>query len=302
MKFIDFNPDIDNVLKNQFVSTYGLTGSGKSTFALTGDPDDGPTVFLPFDPRSYSARVTAVRDWGARIIIPDGIGISADAADGNIDMNKVLKKSEAKKKASSGKSYKVWTGDQDTAKQMQKVFRELCDHMATCPRSEAAVLAVDDAKWLGSIWVVAETGMFFGGATKKDYGEIYKDLGDTLSKLQRHTGCDKDVILTHHYEEKWAKGDDGEREPTGTYEPKWVSRVPKLSDVVLEHFITPLDHRYGGGKIGIRFTHKLPADAYGLFGHELIGADQCRFSYVKTILTDAEVRKMHLEIMAEEAG
>ena len=271
MEYVEI--DEQQKLTNQFTITYGKVGVGKTTFMLSSGE---PTILLPFDKRHYSAVQTAMELFGTPVHIPkplmDIIGT------GESDMNAVIDKRQVERtRAGTSKKWKQWVGDQDVAKRLQAIVTEVIEDVIAAPRDKIAMLAVDDAKWLHTIWGLAETGVLWG-APKEESGAANSALAEVLGRLQRASFCDKDVIMCHHLEETW-EGEGGDRAPTGEFKPKWFKRMPGLADQVIEHFID--EER---GDIGYRFVMKFPADQMGLYRHEFYGRDECRYDVFKSRL------------------
>lgn len=280
MEFVHYSQPEE--LENQFTVTYGPKGSGKTTFGLSMNPGQ-PLLMIDLDRRSYSARNTAIKGWGADIVeIP---GLEVDPS--NIrTMDEILnKRQEAVPKRSGKGTYDVWKLDRAAAIDVREMIREGLAHAASCPSSKVASVFVDDGKWLGTIWAAAasEDGRI-GFDSDLDWNEVYGDLCSLLEPLTRTGGGTKDVLISHHTRDVYAKDPVTQRrEKTGKSEPNWVDRIVKMADNVIEHYVNQqtneLGVKFAGGQFG-----KVPADNAGLYGRAIEGVDMLQYDILKELL------------------
>lgn len=270
MNLVPYQPELD--LTNQFTCTQGPTGSGKSTFGLSVCAGIAPLLVIDFDRRSYSARRTAMQKFGAQFVeIP---GLQLDPSDKR-SMDEIMDKKAITKKSKKGNEYEVWQIDYEHAKEVRASIEEYVDYLVACDVSEIGGLFIDDAKWLGRIWAASLYKGQISSIPKMDWGSVvYPELMKTMVKLTRGRGCDKDVLLAHHQGAKYVNDEN-----TGENEPKWVDRVVKLADNVIEHGTDPRTF-----EIWAEFNYKVPADNIDFFGKRIVGVECLQYNIIKMAL------------------
>lgn len=270
MKFVPYDPKLD--LTNQFTCTNGAKGSGKSTFGLSVAAGVGPLLVIDLDRRSYSARKVARSQFGAEIVEVPGLELRPDD---KRTINDLLgKKSETKVAKKSGNSYEVWVMDYEIAKDLRAAIEESLAYAISCPDSEIAGIFVDDAKILGTIWAASMHKGKISAIPKKEWGSIYSELIKTIAPLTRSSGCRKDVLFSHHRGPQYINDEN-----TGEDEPKWIDRVIKLADNVIEHRVDPRTFQ-----MLLEFSYKVPADNPDLFGERISGIGNLQYGIVKGLL------------------
>lgn len=267
MNFVPYEESTLSPLTNQFTMTYGMKGSGKSTFGFSMNCGE-PMLVIDLDRRSYSARRAAMLKWGVQIVeIP---GLEVRQSDSR-SMDEILGKKSVTKKSKSGSTYDIWVMDKKAATDVVQLIEGGLTQALEDPDIKS--IFIDDAKVLGSIWASSwsEDGRI-SSINRYDWGEIYAPLDSLVNKLTRTGGCTKDVLFSHHMEEK--RNEAGDR--TGKFEPKWIDRLVKHADNVIEHYVSPSTF-----ELGIKFTGKVPADNAAWYGRRVQGLEYLNYDLVK---------------------